>query len=253
MDCEDTPSTHVDFLSAIHYTRLLNRPMHTAPLKSAKMLCSGTLPGIKYVDDVAADAHDAAAFSVRLVHLPAELMDEEMLLDQLLEYGGVDSLTACAPPVDISDGDGSELRQQHYLAIFATAEGAKAAVEAELEAAESALPAAQEPWARRSSSAPPALTIEAPALMPSPAMNDAVAPLSVAPSKRTLKRADTEKGLTTPGATPGGRRIISFGNMDDPASAAPERKGKFLLPGGRDPFAPGWDQNIEVPTSPVRL
>ena len=25
------------------------------------------------------------------------------------------------------------------------------------------------------------------------------------------------------------------------------------LPGGRDPFAPGWDQNIEVATSPVRL
>ena len=64
MDCEDEPSTHVDFLSAIHYTRLLNRPMHSAPLKSANMLCSGTLPGIKYVDDVAAERAYVVAKSI---------------------------------------------------------------------------------------------------------------------------------------------------------------------------------------------
>ncbi|MDP7383914.1 MAG: DUF2017 family protein, partial [Acidimicrobiales bacterium] len=49
--------------------------------RHARLLCDGTLPGGLVIDDAAALAHDAAAFSVTLVHLPAELMDEESFAD----------------------------------------------------------------------------------------------------------------------------------------------------------------------------
>ena len=71
---------------------MLARPVASAPLRHARLLLGGTLPPID-IDDVAAAAHEACAHSVTLVHLPADLLDEEMLLDQLLEYGAVDSLT----------------------------------------------------------------------------------------------------------------------------------------------------------------
>ena len=66
--------------------------------------------------------------------------------------------------------------------------------------------------------------------------------LSKSRSKQ-LKRTATA-GASTPGS--GGRRIISFGTLDDPGSAAPERRGRFTLPGGKPAFAPGWNAPIEV-------
>ena len=33
---------------------------------------------------------------------------------------------------------------------------------------------------------------------------------------------------------------------DDPASAAPERRARYTLPGGRPAFSPGWDAEIDV-------
>ena len=69
--------------------------------------------------------------------------------------------------------------------------------------------------------------------------------LSSARSKKSLKRTNTTPGsLATPGS---GRRIISFGTIEEPGSSAqPERKGRYTLPGGRPAFAPGWDQGIDV-------
>ena len=52
----------------------------------------------------------------------------------------------------------------------------------------------------------------------------------------------------TTGSTPGSRRLISFGTMDDPAAAAPERRGRYTLPGGKPAFAPGWDEPPEGAT-----
>lgn len=242
----------MDLPSAYRYMRLCaGRPVPSKPLRHARLLLTNTLPPVR-IDDAAAAAHDAAAHSVTLAHLPAELLDEEMLLDQLLEFGSVDALT--------------RLHANEYVCTFETAEGAAAAVAAEAEAAASAAIAAaaaavpQEPWLRRAASEPemgrheqggdasssgaimaPLPSGGASALLGSSGcLSGGGGGLS---KKKTIKRVSSVGGLTTPGT---GRRVISFGSMDDPTSAAPERRERYTLPGGRPAFSPGWDANIEV-------
>ena len=223
----------MELAAAFRYARLTRRPLPSAPLNHARHLLGGTLPGDLLIDAAAAAAHEAAAaaFAVRLVHLPAEALDEEMLLDQLLEFGDVDSLVLRA--VDRSGGALGE-----YVATFASAAAAAAAAAAEAAAAPP--PAAEIPWIRRSGSAPAELS-GAGAPTPSAASGCLSGGLS---KKKALKRVNTVGGdLATPGT---GRRVISFGSMDDPSSAAPERRARYTLPGGRPAFAPGWDANVEV-------
>jgi hypothetical protein len=239
-------------------------------------------------------AYASSALVVQLVHLPAELMDEEMLRDQLEEYGTLESL--------------NEESAGRYVATFADAEAAATAVAAEAEAAAAAEEKFDPPQPRRSFSAPGDLTPSAAARRSYEAKSVGSASerselssksgscMSGGSSgKKTLKRVNTTP--ITPGT---GRRIISFGGMDDPASSAPvrgpapsrtprtpharaarcrcahitrrtagwsaclsaapssacpfaaavgasqERTSRYLLPGGRDPFAPGWDADVEV-------
>ena len=67
----------MDLPSAYRYMRLCaGRPVPSKPLRHARLLLTNTLPPVR-IDDAAAAAHDAAAHSVTLAHLPAELLDEE--------------------------------------------------------------------------------------------------------------------------------------------------------------------------------
>lgn len=242
------------------YTRLTRRPVSSAPMNAARLLLGGTLPPVD-IDDAAAAAHEAAQHTVQLCHLLdectcADILDEEMLLDQLLEYGVVDSLVL--------------VRKNEYVATFATAAAAAAASDAEAEAAASAAPTPSEPPPSvvRLASAPASLTPSGalpPMDMPNAAADNGaeLAPPWVGgglrsggggclssggcmsgglSKKKTLKRVGVSVGGAGAPMTPSsGRRVISFGTMDDPASAAPERRGKFTLPGGRPAFSPGWN------------
>jgi hypothetical protein len=68
--------------------------------------------------------------------------------------------------------------------------------------------------------------------------------LSTAPKSRA-KAGSRKAGFSTPGSAPG-RRLISFGSMDVPGSAAPERKARYTLPGGKPAFSPGWNAEPDV-------
>eukprot|EP00325_Prymnesiales_sp_UTEX-LB-985_P006569 CAMPEP_0174700384 /NCGR_PEP_ID=MMETSP1094-20130205/5348_1 /TAXON_ID=156173 /ORGANISM="Chrysochromulina brevifilum, Strain UTEX LB 985" /LENGTH=476 /DNA_ID=CAMNT_0015897853 /DNA_START=52 /DNA_END=1482 /DNA_ORIENTATION=+ len=57
-------------------------------------------------------------------------------------------------------------------------------------------------------------------------------------SARVRARRSTDSG-TRP-------RLVSFGVMDSPTSAVPERKGRFTLPGGKPAFAPGWNTDVPI-------
>ena len=222
----------LDLASSFRYARLLRRPIRSE-LQNARSLCGGTLPGDLRIDDAAAEAHDCAAFSVTLVHLPATLMDEEMLLEQLIEYGALDSLVA-AP----ADGQ--------YVATFECSEALELAVQAEAEAAEAA--ARPPPWVRRASSAPGSLD----SLSIAPSSGGASSSIAsgggclsggLSKKGKTLKRVNTTGELSTPGS---GRRSISFGVIDTPTSSVPERRARYTLPGGLPAFSPGWDAPIDV-------
>ena len=58
------------------------------------------------------------------------------------------------------------------------------------------------------------------------------------------------KGGSAGSSEGGGRRRarVSFGGggLEYPAQPAPERRGRFMLPGGREAFPPGWDYQPDV-------